>query len=107
MTHTFPAWDFAADTYLLELERLQNKSFRTIGNFSSHMSTRELRVAFKISYVYDFITQLCRQHAKIIQDHINATVCNTGQGEATHISIRGLNLAVVRLKTVQVIKLSL
>jgi hypothetical protein len=33
MTYTCPAWEFAADNYLLKLQRLQNKVLRTIGNF--------------------------------------------------------------------------
>jgi hypothetical protein len=33
MTYVCPAWEFAAETYLLKLQRLQNKVFRTIGNF--------------------------------------------------------------------------
>jgi predicted component of type VI protein secretion system len=28
-----PAWELAADTYLLKLQSLQNKVLRTIGNF--------------------------------------------------------------------------
>jgi hypothetical protein len=27
MTYVFPAWEFAADTHLLKLQRLQNKFF--------------------------------------------------------------------------------
>jgi hypothetical protein len=32
MTYACPAWEFAAETYLLKLQRLQNKVLRTIGN---------------------------------------------------------------------------
>jgi hypothetical protein len=31
MTHACPAWGFAADTLILELQRFQNKFLRTIG----------------------------------------------------------------------------
>jgi hypothetical protein len=31
--YAYPAWELAADTYLLKLQRLQNKVLRTIGNF--------------------------------------------------------------------------
>jgi hypothetical protein len=34
MTYACPAWEFAAETYLLKLQRLQNKVLHTIGNFS-------------------------------------------------------------------------
>jgi hypothetical protein len=33
MTYACPAWELVADTYLLKLQRLQNKAFRTNGNF--------------------------------------------------------------------------
>jgi hypothetical protein len=32
-TYASPAWEFAADTHLLKLQRLQNKVLCTIGNF--------------------------------------------------------------------------
>jgi hypothetical protein len=32
-TYACPAWELAADTYLLKLQRLQNKVLHTIGNF--------------------------------------------------------------------------
>jgi hypothetical protein len=41
-------------------------------------------MAFKIPYVYDFITKLCRQQAEVIQNHQNPNVCNIGQDEAQH-----------------------
>jgi hypothetical protein len=31
--------------------------------------------------VYDYITNLCNQEAEVIQNHENANVRNTGQGE--------------------------
>jgi hypothetical protein len=61
MTYACPAWEFAADTCLLKLQRLQNRVLRTIGLFPTRTPVRELHVAFKIQYVYDFITKLCRQ----------------------------------------------
>jgi hypothetical protein len=33
MTYASPAWEFAANTHLLKLQRLQNKVLRTTGNF--------------------------------------------------------------------------
>jgi hypothetical protein len=76
------AWEFAADTFLLKLQRLQNSVLCTIGNFPRRTPIRELHVAFKIPYVYDFITKLCRQQAEVIQNHVNPNVRNIGQGEA-------------------------
>jgi hypothetical protein len=80
MTYACPAWESAADTYLLKLQRLQNKVLSTIGNFPR----RELHTAFNIPYVYDFITKLCRQQAEVILNRDNENVRNIGQGEARH-----------------------
>jgi hypothetical protein len=64
---------------------------------------------YRHGFIYDFITELCRQQAKIIQNHENVNVSNIGQGEAykKKKSIRGLTLAAVRLMTAQVTKLPL
>jgi hypothetical protein len=56
MTYGCPAWEFAANTYLLKLRTLQNKVLRTLGNFPRRTPTHELRTAFNIPHVYDFIT---------------------------------------------------
>jgi hypothetical protein len=63
LTYACPAWDFAADTHLLELQRLQNKVLRSIGNFPRRTPVRELHKAFCIPYVYDYMTKLSRQQA--------------------------------------------
>jgi hypothetical protein len=64
---------------------------------------------FQPSYVYDYITKLRRQQAKVIQNHKNEHDRGIGQGEARHIrkNMRGLNLAVFELTTFQVTKLLL
>jgi hypothetical protein len=49
-------------------------------------------VAFKLPYVYDYITQLCRQQAEVIQNHDNENVCNIGQCEARHRKYKRLKL---------------
>jgi hypothetical protein len=48
-------------------------------------------MAFKIPYVYDYITKLCRQQAEVIQNH-NENVRNIGQGEARHRKHKRLKL---------------
>jgi hypothetical protein len=75
MIYACPAWEFAADTHLLKLQRLQNKVLRTIGNFPRHTPVCELHK-----------TKLCRKQAKIIQNHViaNRDIEN----------LRGLNLVV-------------
>jgi hypothetical protein len=45
---------------------------------------RELHVAFKLPYVYDYITKLCMQQAEVIQNHENENVHNIGQDKTRH-----------------------
>jgi hypothetical protein len=84
MTYDSPAWEFAADTHRMKLQRLQNKVIRT--------PVHDLHIAFKIPYVYDYITKLCRQQAEVIQNHDNENVRHIGQGEARHRKCKGLKL---------------
>jgi hypothetical protein len=107
MTCACPAWESAADTYLLNLQRLQNKVLRTNGSSPRFTPVRDLHTAFNLPYVLDYVTKLCRQQAEVIQNHENEHVRGIGQGEARHKNIRGLNLTVVKLTTVQVTKLPL
>jgi hypothetical protein len=78
MTYATLAWEFAADTHLMKLQRLQNKVLRTTGNFPRHTSVRALHISLKIPNVYDYITKLCRQQAEVIQNHDNENVRNIG-----------------------------
>jgi hypothetical protein len=43
-----------------------------------------MHLAFKIPYVNDYINNLCRQQAEVIQNHDNENVRTAGQGEARH-----------------------
>jgi hypothetical protein len=79
---TFPAWELAADTYLLKLQRLQKKVLRTIGNFSRCTPVCDLHTAFNLPYVYNYITKLCRQQAEVIQSHENEHLRFIGQVKA-------------------------
>jgi hypothetical protein len=45
MTYACPAWELAVYTYLLKLQRLQNKVLRAIGNFPL---ARDLQTAFNL-----------------------------------------------------------
>jgi hypothetical protein len=45
------AWEFSAELHLLQLQLLQNRVLRTIGNFPRRTSVRYLHLAFQISYV--------------------------------------------------------
>jgi hypothetical protein len=66
----------------LKLQRLQNKVIRTTDHFPRRTPTRELHMALKITYVYDFATKLCMQQAKVVQNHEDVNICNNGQGNA-------------------------
>jgi len=46
----------------------------------------DLHVVFKMLYMCDFITKLCRQHAEVVQNRVNENIHNIGQGE-THQKI--------------------
>jgi hypothetical protein len=74
MTYASPAWEFAADTHLVKLQRLQNKDLRTTGNFLRHTPVRDLHMTFKIPYLYDYITKLCRQQAEVTRNRDNENV---------------------------------
>jgi hypothetical protein len=92
MTYACPAWESAADTHLLKLQRLQNNVLLIIGNFARRTPVRDLHTAFHIPYVYDFITKLCRQQAEVILNHDNENVRNIGQGEARYRKYKRLKL---------------
>jgi hypothetical protein len=53
-------------------------------SFPRRTPVRDLHTAFSLTYVYDYITKLCRQQAEVIQNHENANVDNIGQGEPRH-----------------------
>jgi hypothetical protein len=65
MTYACTAWELAADTYLLKLQRLQNKVLRTIGNIPRCAPVRDLHTAFNLPYVYDYITKLLRRQEEV------------------------------------------
>jgi hypothetical protein len=49
-------------------------------------------MAFKIPYLHDFATKLCREQATIILNHENVNVRIIGQGEASHRKYKRLKL---------------
>jgi hypothetical protein len=69
MIYACPTWKFVVDTHLLKLQCLQNRVFSSIGNLHRCMPVLELRVAFKIPYIYNYITDLCRTQAEVILNH--------------------------------------
>jgi hypothetical protein len=63
MTYACPTWEFASETHLLKLQRVQNRVLRTIANFPSHTSIWDMHVASQVPYIYDYVTELCRRQA--------------------------------------------
>jgi hypothetical protein len=107
MTSVSPAWEFAANTHLLKLQRLQNNVLRAIVNFPRRTAIRELQRAFNIPYVYDYITKLCRQQAEVTKNHENANISNIGKGKAQHRKYKRLKLGGGQALAVQVSRLLL
>jgi hypothetical protein len=84
LIYAYPVWEFAADSYLLKLQLLQNIVLRTICNFPRRTPTRDLHMAFKSPYLYDFVTKLCSEQATVILNHENVDIRNISQGEARY-----------------------
>jgi hypothetical protein len=61
-------------------------------NLDRHTPVHELHVAFKIPYVYDYITKSCRTQAEVILTHVYSNVHGTGQ-EDMHRKYKRLNLS--------------
>jgi hypothetical protein len=89
------------------LQLLQNKVLRTSGNFPRRTPVRDLQMAFKLPYIHDYVTKLCRQQAEVIQNHENENVRNIGQSDPDTENKRGLHLAAVKHMTIHVTKLLL
>jgi hypothetical protein len=83
MTYACPTWEFAADSHLLKLQRLQNRALRTTGGLPRCTPTRSLHRIFQIPYVCDYI-KICRKQAEVIQTHDNVNVRSIGKIEAQH-----------------------
>jgi hypothetical protein len=67
-------WEFAVDIYLMKLQCLHNRVLRAIGQLHRTTPVRDLHVEFKIPYVHDYATKLCRRQTEIILNHENPNV---------------------------------
>jgi hypothetical protein len=84
ITYACPAWEFAADNHLPKLQRLQNKVLRRTRNFLRRTQVDDLLMAFKLPYIYYYITKLCWQQAEVIPNLENANVRDIEQGESQY-----------------------
>jgi hypothetical protein len=65
-----------ADTFLLKLQRLQNKVLPTIGKFPRCTQVFYFHTDLNLAYLYDYLTKLCRQQAEVIENHEYWQVCS-------------------------------
>jgi hypothetical protein len=93
MSYVYPTWEYAAEAHRLKLQRLQNRVLRATEKIDRRTVVREMQAAFKIPYVYDYITRkLWRTQAEVILIHVNENVHDIGQGEAMHKKYKRLKL---------------
>jgi hypothetical protein len=92
ITYSFPAWELAADTYLLKLQHLQKKVLCAIGNFPRCTPVHSLHISFNLLYVYDYVKKLCKQQAEVIQNRENQHVHSVEEGEARHRKYKRVKL---------------
>jgi hypothetical protein len=79
MTYACPTCEFAADTHLMKLQRLQNRVLPAIGNLDRRTPVRDLHLA-------------CKRQAEVILNHENPNVRAIGQGESKHVKYKRLKL---------------
>jgi hypothetical protein len=107
MTYATPAWEFAADSHLVKMERLQNRVFRTIGNLPRCTPIRDFirRSKFRMYLVYDYIKNYAGNKQKSSKIMIMKLFATLDKVKPDIENIRGLNLAAVKHRTVQVTRL--
>jgi hypothetical protein len=91
LTYACPGWEFAADSYLLKLKRLQNRVLQAIGNLPSHTPIRDFHRSFKITYLHDYVTQLCKEQESIICCHDNViirTIVQENTNDSNMVEVR-------------------
>jgi hypothetical protein len=71
---------------------MQKKVLSNTGNFARSTSDRDFHTAFKLPYVYCYITKLCRQKAEVIQNHEYEHVRRIGHSEARRRTYKRLEL---------------
>jgi hypothetical protein len=90
MTYTCHASEFAANTHILKMQRLQIKVLRTIGKFPRPTPVRELHMAFQVTHTYDYMTKLCRQQAEVIRNQKMQMFATSEEEKPDQENIRGL-----------------
>jgi hypothetical protein len=73
--------EYAADVHFLKLQRMHNRVLCDIGKFERRTQVREMHMAYKLPNVCNYITNLRKKQAEVIQNHLNSNVPEIGQGE--------------------------
>jgi hypothetical protein len=60
MNDVFHTWEFVTDSHISKLQHLRNRVLGSIKILDERTAVCELHVAFKISYVYDYLNKLYR-----------------------------------------------
>jgi hypothetical protein len=81
MYDAFSVWEFVADTYLLKLQRLQNRILHPVVIHHRGTPVRGLNLTHLRVRLNGYITQ---ETAEVIQNHQNSNVHETGQEESMH-----------------------
>jgi hypothetical protein len=55
MTYTCPTWEFATDTHLMKLQRLQNKVIGTIGKFRRNTLIGDMHIYTLTFHTYTIL----------------------------------------------------
>jgi hypothetical protein len=82
MAYACPTWDCSPS----------RKVLRANGKFDRRTPIHDLHLAFKILYVYNYITKLCRRQAEVILNHETPNVRAIARGEARHRKHKRLKL---------------
>jgi hypothetical protein len=64
MVYACATWEYVADAPLLKLQRMQNRVLCPVGNLYKCTQVQKLQVAFKIHYVYDYISNYAGNRQK-------------------------------------------
>jgi hypothetical protein len=92
MTYACTAWELAADTCLLKLQRLQNEVIHTIGNFPRCTPFRDVHMASNLPYTIRLYKKIVQATSKSQQNHENEHVRNIGKKEARRRKYKRLKL---------------
>jgi hypothetical protein len=106
MIYACSAWELAADTYLLKLQRLQNKVLCSPGYFQRSTQVYDLHTALNLLYVYDIINYAGNKQKSYKIMRINRFAIQD-KAKPDREYIRGLHLAVVKVTPIQMTKLPL